>query len=425
MKLVEIKSKFKSEFDKFCSHFKHQGIWVLIGRIYLMIGVFVISIILTKNFSPSSYGEYKYYISILALFSIFSLPESFQIIIRYVLRGHTRVLIHLTRLRLKFTVATSLVLFFIALFKYFINSNFELYLLIAVFLPFYYSYDLYVPFLQAKMNFKLLNVFLIIRISIQIILIYLAVLLFKSPIVCFLALIISFSSLNFIFYNYVKYKYNIEPYIYDKRVSNLFIKQTIFLSIVGILPILIENFDKIVIAKYFDYSSLAYFSLGLMIGKAVNGFFKPFLTTFSAKLVFNKMSVFHCYVIIIIGTMFGLMISIYIIPPLLLLIYGSSYENSIIYSQIIVSSLGLYIFHSLYYNQAMFNKNLSLNSIYLANTFTPIALIGLLFLIVNLNFSTNQNLILICCLYPTRMIFSLIVLRFSQDRQKLLKSILS
>ena len=233
MILLEINSKLKSEFDKFCLHFKDQGIWVLIGRIYLTLGVFLISIILTNNLSPSLYGEYKYYISILALFSIFSLPESFQIIVRYASRGHSRILIHLTRLRLKFTFAASMILFFLGLFKYFNNSNFELYLLIAVFLPFYYSYDLYIPFLQAKMNFKLLNVFLIIRVSIQIILIYLAVLFFKSPLVPFIGLMISFSFLNFIFYNYVKIRYNIKSYIYDKRVSNLFIKQTfsLFMSL--------------------------------------------------------------------------------------------------------------------------------------------------------------------------------------------------
>lgn len=401
-----------------------QGIWVLVGRLYLMIFVFGISIILTNYLSPSLYGEYKYYVSILALFSVLSLPESFQIIIRYVTRGYAQILTHLTELRLKFVLATSLVLFLIALFKYFLNSNFEFYVISAIFLPFYYSFDLYIPFLQAKMNFKLLNIFLIIRISIQTLLIYLSVLFFTSPLAPFAALMLSFSSLNYLFYKYIVYKYNITPYIFDFRIKNVFNKQLLFLSVIGILPVLAENIDKILIAKHFDFDSLAFFMLGLLIGKAINGFFKPFLTTFSAKLVFKKLSIFHGYIIIISGTILGLIISFFIIPTLLLLLYGSTYENSIIYAQIIVSSLGLFLFHTLFYNQAMFNKNTSLKSIYFSNTLTPLIQIGLLFLIININLPSNQSLLMISFLYPVRLISSIIILKVSRGVQRLDKPFL-
>lgn len=407
--------KLKKEIFNLFLFFKQYGTWVFWGRIYLLISAFVISIILTKFLTNDSYGAYKYYISIFGLFSIFSLPHANQIVIRYVPRGYDNILLFSVSERFKGALFGSMLSSLISLYCYVNDQPYKVYLIIAFFLPFYYSIDLYNSFLQAKMNFRLLNIFFVIRSSIQMLLILVTSYIFRDPFIVFIAFLLSFAFTNYIFLKKTICFYKIKRRLYSARESRFFRRQIYLLSFFGIFPIFLENIDKILIEKYFDLTSLAYFSLGLLIGKSINGFFKPFLSTFSAKLVHKKITAFQKLLLFSFGTALGFLISYVIIPYAVKLFYGDTYFLSIHYAQIVCCSLGLYLFHTLYYNQAMFHRKSSIKKIYINNVLTPVLLIFYFLIVVNSNFEMSTKLLLLAFAYPLKLMISIFILFFNNN----------
>jgi O-antigen/teichoic acid export membrane protein len=410
MKLVELSNNLSKDLKKGLVHFKKQGTWVFFGRIYLMFNSFLMSIVLTKNLSLDGYGEYKYSISVFAIFALFSLPEASQIIVKYVPRGFDNALISLLKLRVNFSLIGSLFLCLVGVYFYFKSESFLFYFILAFFLPFYYGFNLFNPYLQAKENFRLLNILFVIRATCQLLAILIAFLFLDSFLYILAIYIISYSTCNFLFFLYVKKIYQLKNEIQNPKITKFFRKQVFLLSLVGILPIIQENIDKVLIAKYIDFNSLAVFSIGILIGKTVNGFFKPFISTFSAKLVSKTFNKRQYTFVFLGGTIFGVVLSLFIIPFLITTIYGNKYEGSILFSQIMICSLGIYFFHSLYYNQTMFNKKKTIKSIYVNNLCTPFLLLVILFIFLNMETSNVNRLILITLLYPIRLVISVLLI---------------
>jgi len=407
------------DFKKITKHFKEQGTWVFIGRIYLMFISFILSIVLTRTLDVDAYGEYKYILSIFALFAFFSLPESSQIMMRYVPRGQDNIYQLLLKLRVKFSILGSLAFVSYALYNYY-NNEMGLYysfLCLSLVFPFFYSYQLFDPFLQAKMNYKLLNKLFVIRSTVQLFLVFFAVILFKTALAGIIAFTLSIALSNWFFYNLVKKKYSIfsSNNVSSTKKKKLFEKQAITLSAIGILPIVAENIDKILIVQYIDYKSLAIFSIGLLIGKTVNGFFKPFLSTINAKLVHKELAKRHYFILFIGGTLLGMILSL-VIPKLIIFIYGEQYAKSTIFANVIILSMGIYFLQTVYYNQALFNRNSSINKIYINNVITPIILIILIGLFLHFPNDIEIKLLLLSCLYPIRLLLTIFIIYILRKR---------
>ena len=415
-------NKVKSDSIRIITHLKKDGIWVFLGRVFLMAKSFVMSILLTRYLSLENYGEYKLLLSYMGVFALFSLPEASQILIKYVPRGHDNALKTLLNQRVKFSLMASLTLCCYCGYLFFVGETWISYFIIALFLPFYYAFNLFQPYLIAKQNFKLLNQLFVLRSLIQLLAVYIGLLFAQNVMIVLVCFLASFSLSNVLFYFLIRKKYfkEISKIRSDERVNKFFRKHALLLSLVGVLPIVMENLDKILIANHIDLKSVAVFSIGILIGKSVNSFFKPFISTLSAKLVFNTINKRQYLLIMFFGTLFGVITSFILIPKTIIYFYGDQYGDSIIFSQILISSLGIYLLHSFYYNQTMFNKKKSIKIIYINNIFIPLALVLLLYAFVNIGYSAKTKLLLISFLYPVRLVLSIILI-FSIEEFGLLK----
>jgi len=410
MGLNVIIKKIEKDFKSIYKHLIAQGVWVFLGRIYLMGIAFLSSIILTKYLSVDQYGEYRYLMSIIALVVMFSLPESSQIIIRYIPRKFGSLYSILTLERMKYAIIGSLVFILLGIYSYSEGkSSLSItYFVLAAINPFYQTFSLYDALLQAKIDYKRLNQLYVIKTSIQLFVTLIILYIFNSVYVLILFTIITISIIDYFFYKFINKIYPSEN-VLKLNILDRFKKEVLILSLVGVLPIISAQLDKILIANYLNYASVGIFTIGFFFGKTINSFFKPFISTINAKLVYLKLKRRHYLIVFFIGTLIGSLLSLYV-DFLLIYIYGNNYASSYIYARIVLFSMGLYFVQTIYANQNLFYKKSSLFKVYFTNAFVPIfSMLYMLAIILNFE-KSNMILLGMALLYPINLLLSIFLL---------------
>ncbi len=376
----------------------------------------LISVVLTRLLSVSEYGDYRYLFTIFIILSFFSLPSSTNAIIRFVPQGFDWSYISLTNLRIKFSLLGSgffLCVAIIGIFYEKIDNPF-IFLIFAICFPIFNSMDLFEYFLQAKIKFKKLNYLQVLRAFIRLTLTIFICWLTRSAIYTLITFIIVTCIFNLVSYFYIKFLFKIknckkEFEIDEKKVKSMAIN----LSLVGLLPMVSTYIDKIAIAKYINTESLAIFTIGILLGETVNGFFKGLLSTLNPKLVHYKIKRWHYFTIFFTGTFFGLVIS-YIMPLVINFLYGHKYINSAIYAKIIFLSLGIHLVVILYHNQLLFNKNKPLKTLYYGESVISVIKIILILLFITIPETNEGKLIMLALMYPIKNILTGVVFFISE-----------
>jgi len=402
------------ELKKILKFFKKQGFFVFLGRFYFVITTFLISFFLTKYLSEDDYGKYKFFFSIFSLLSVFSLINSADILMKYIDRiKNNFILFDLIRYRLKFSLLGFILLTVIILFNFSSESSiYTLFFTSLCFFPFY-SFDLYIPYYNSQLNFRKLNINYVIRDSIKIISLLIGVFFGASFAELLLIFIGAVSISNFLFVTEIYYKQKNKKPIF-KKISKLIRSQTLTLSIIGILGIFRYNVDKILIGNYENYESLAVYSIGVLVGTNINSFFKIFLNTINAKLIYIKLNKTYYLILFLSGTLIGVFLSFLIIPYFFELIYGINYVNGLIYCQIIVSSLGLLFIKTIYYNSSLLHKNNNIKDIHTNNILTPLIIIIYMILIFNSEIESNEKFIYFSLMFPLEYILNIVIIYLSK-----------
>lgn len=399
------------ELKKISRFFKKQGFFVFLGRLYYVITTFLISFFLTKYLSEDDYGKYKFFFSIFSLLSVFSLVNSADILMKYIDRiKNNFLLFNLIRYRLKFSLLGFMLLTLIMLFNFSSESSiYTLFFTCLCFLPFY-SFDSYIPYYNSKLNFRKLNINFIIRDSIKIISLLIGVFFGASFAELLLIFIGSVSVSNFLFVTEIYYKQKNKKPVF-KKISKLIRSQTLTLSIIGVLGIFRYNVDKILVGNFENYESLAVYSIGVLVGTNINSFFKIFLNTVNAKLVYIKLNKTYYLILLLSGTLVGVFLSFLIIPYFFELIYGVNYINGLIYCQIIVSSLGLLFIKTIYYNSSLLHKNNNIKVVLRNNILTPLIIIIYMILIFfSSEIESSEKFIYLSLMFPLEYILNIIII---------------
>ena len=399
------------ELKKILRFFKKQGFFIFLGRLYYVITTFLISFFLTKYLSEDDYGKYKFFFSIFSLLSVFSILNSADILMKYIDRiKNNFLLFNLIRYRLKFSLLGFMLLTLIILFNFSSESSiYTLFFNCLCFLPFY-SLDSYIPYYNSKLNFRKLNINFIIRDSIKIISLLIGVFFGVSFAELLLIFIGSVSLSNFLFVTEIYYKQKNKKPVF-KKISKFIRSQTLTLSIIGVLGIFRYNVDKILIGNFENYESLAVYSIGVLVGTNINNFFKIFLNTINAKLVYIKLNKTYYLILFLSGTIIGVFLSFLIIPYFFELIYGVNYINGLIYCQIIVSSLGLLFIKTIYYNSSLLHKNNNIQVVHRNNILTPLILIIYMILIFfSSDIESSEKFIYLSLMFPLEYILNIIII---------------
>lgn len=391
--------------------YKH-GHWTVTGRVFVGLLNLLLSVVLTKLMSTSDYGSYQYYISIFLLLEFFSNPGASNAVVKYVALGKDWVCNFLLSQRVKFSLIASVIFVILGIYKIYVGEYSEsiIYFSFSIFFPFYFSYDLFLYYLHAKIELKRLNIILIIRSITQLFFTILVFKLSNNVLITSISFIGSTSILNWFFY-----KKNIKIFStsnYETNIKKDAQKMAIGLSLVGILGTIVSQIDKILIFNLIDSKSLAIFSIGMMIGISINSLFKSILSSLDAKLVVHNIKKWHYWFIFFFGSIIGAIISL-IIPFIIETLYGDEYKESAYYASVVIFSLGLYLVNHLLDSSYMLHYKKDIIPVYVSKVGVAIIQLTLILLIFLFGSSGEEILKYLPYVYVSKILIQILLINLS------------
>lgn len=329
-----------------------NSFWTSVGKFFSTISGIIVLIFLTRYISKDTVGQYNFYLSILAIIAIFSIPGLNTSTIEAVAKNNDGVYKKAVKTSFKWSWFGSLVLILIAIYFYFIKNDQTLFLasLITVFLfPFLYTPNTWRSFLIGKQKFKQLN-FLSSLQSILYLSAMILVIIFSHG---NLIWIISVYLLIQIIANIFSYFFS-QRYIQNNNENNDWKSYGFFLTKMQILGLISANIDKIVIGIFMNMETLAIYSVARKMITSLQGLFKEFLNIYIAKIAKRNKINFKKYFFISGLTVVFSIIAIIFTPFVINLLFPN-YEASIFLTQIFLAFLPIWVLDLLLIYEATYN----------------------------------------------------------------------
>lgn len=389
------------------SHLRSQGIWVFLSRTYLSGGALLSSVLLARLMTLEEMGAYRLVMSGINLFSVLALPGAFEVLIRYLPRGEFHIYPYLFQRRIIVALLAAIGFggFCSITFDHLATSQILSLGLIAAMLPLYFSSQMYEAGYQAQMKFRQLSTIYIGRTSLQLAGFLVAFLIFGEVFKAIATMIFLMTAYHVWQHHRLTKDLAIKAgeKITELRVVN---REAWLISIFTILPMVMENIDKILLENNVGLSGLAIYSTGMALGIAVNALVKPFINSINALLVHKTLSMQHYALVAIVGSLIGSVCSL-LLPHLIPLLYGASYEESVPIAVTVTMSMGLFLWKTLYFNHALFNRGKKLKVIYFSNMIMSSIVIVYILVVMSLVKDTRQLMLAFAFTYPLKLILSI------------------
>ena len=357
------------------------GFWLVSGQVISSFAVFLSLIAFANLLPPVVYGNYKYLLSIFGLLSIFSLTGMGKALAQAVARGYEGSIFDAFWLKLKWSLGGSLVVFVLAGYYWLHdNNNLPIPLLLAgIFLPLMQASNLYSDYLGGRKDFKSLTKFNVLN-NILGSLFLIAVLFFSQNLfIIIAAYLLIYTFLNAFFFTKIiaRFRPNLET---DEKT----LSYGKHLSLMDVLNVIAEYFDRLLIFQLLGATELAIYSLAIAPVEKIKGYLKNIQTLALPKFslrsgqeikstIYKKMSLLALFILIIV-------IFYIIFIPFAFRLFFPQYLSSIGYSQIfalsLVASAAMLAYSALLAQMAR-------KELYRVNIIMPIIQIILLFICIS------------------------------------------
>lgn len=316
------------------------GAWLGIGQVVSMFVTLIISIMFANMISPESYGNYKYILSIASLLALSTLNGMDSAVTQSITRGFDGTLNSGLKTKIRWGALGSIASLIISTY-YFMNSNITLtvaFIIVAIFLPFIESFDIYNSLLWGKKLFNIQVKYDIVRKIIT--LIFITAIIYATKNI-HIILIIYFLSLVVpnIFFYYKTYK----KYQSNDKVDTDSAQYGKNLSMVYIINVILNELDKILVFQHIGATDLARYSIAIAPTDQIKGLMKNInslaMPQFIQRTMIDiKKTIWKKISVLIIGSILIVVIYILIIP-LFFKIFFPKYITSITLSRILSLSL--------------------------------------------------------------------------------------
>lgn len=314
--------------------------WLSIGQFVASMSAFLTSIAFANLLSPDAFGIYKYIISINSLLLITTLSGMDSAITQSVSRGFDGTLNSGVKTKMKWGLFGTILSFGIALY-YFLNGNMILsisFSLVAFFVPFAESFDMYNSLLFGKKLFDVQTKYNVIKKLITLVVMISVLFLTKNLYYIILAYFLSTTLPNLYFLKRTERLYKENDNI-DKES----VKYGKNLSAINIITLILGELDKVLVFQYVGAANLAIYSLAVAPTDQIKGLLKNVnalaLPQFAQrtpdeirKTIWQKIKILSFVSILII-------LVYVILAPFFYKIFFPKYLDSIVFSQILSISL--------------------------------------------------------------------------------------
>lgn len=367
------------------------GFWLTLGQIISSLSSFLLAIAFANLLPKETYGTYKYVLSLVGMLSVFTLSGMGTSLTRSVAKGFEGSLIPILKEQIKWGSMGSFVSLGIATY-YYLNGNLTLticFVIATIFLPLMDSLGIYESILNGRKNFKLSTKYSIIIKIIATILMILVLIISKNIYLILFTYFISYTTCRFIFL-----KLTIKKEKPNSKIEADTISYGKHLSLMGILGLIANQIDKVLVFHFLGAGELAIYSIAIAIPEQIKGFLKSINTLALPKFAEKPISEIKKNIYQKISKFLGIIILIIIIywlsTPLIFKILLPKYLDSIFYSQIF--SLGLLnipiafimlpIFQSQGLKRELYKMNISISILQIILVFSLTYLYGLIGLII-------------------------------------------
>lgn len=234
------------------------GFWLSLGQVFSSISSFLIAAAFANLLPKETYGTYKYVLSLFGILSITTLQEMGTSYAQAVARGLEGNFYDVIKNKIKWGSLGSLGALIFSLY-YFFNTNYTLSLslaIIAVFIPIFNGFYLYLPFLSGKKMFDKAMIYEIVAKIISTLFVLAAIILSKNIFIILISYFAPLTIIRICFLNYTKNKY---------KPNNLkdggVVSYGKHLSVMEILQTLAGEADKILTFHYLGPAQLAIYSV--------------------------------------------------------------------------------------------------------------------------------------------------------------------
>ena len=256
---ISIKSQRITETDNV--YIIKHGSYLMIGNIISIASSFLLSIAFARLLPQETYGQYNYILSIMAILAISSLHGINTAIIQGVSRGFEGVFKKGLEIKLKWGLFGSIGSIGVALYFWLQNnSQFAIsFLIIAIFLPLFKSGEIYQSYLDGKKLFgKRATYSTLIQVLSTIIIIF-TLFLTRNLVILILIYFLSYSLLRMLFLFLIIKK--LKP---NNTNSPGIITYGKHLSLLGIISIIVQQVDKILLFNFVGPIQLAIYSFATL-----------------------------------------------------------------------------------------------------------------------------------------------------------------
>lgn len=356
------------------------GFWLTIGQVASSFAAFILAVAFANFLSPETYGSYKYVISIVSILAIFTLPNMSIAFIRSVSQNKEGNIKDIINKKIKWGLIASFIALIFAIY-YFLKNDSALaitFIIASIFLPVFNTFKIHYALLQGRKEFAISSKYLIWNQILPSLLMIIIVFFYKNIYVIVSSYFIIWTIVNTIFY-----KISIKKYPPNNNKDGEVVNYGRDLSLMNILPTIVQYIDGILIFFYLGPVNLAIYSFAIAIPEQIKGLFKNtqmlILPKFSENNNYNLKNNLKRKILQASGALIIVTILYIIIAPFVYKIFFHQYLNSINYSQIFAISI---IFVSSVLPLSALQAKLAKKELYKFNTIRSILQICLVYFLV-------------------------------------------
>lgn len=316
------------------------GFWLTLGSIASSAVAFLMAIAFANLLSPSTYGNYKYILSLVGILGIFSLTGIRTAVAQATARGLEGSFYTGFKTQLKWGILLSFAATGMSLY-YWLRGNEFLpipLLIIAVFLPLMMASRVYVGILTGRKLFYIQTKYNIINQIVFAAIIITALFFTKNLLWLITAYIVSHTFLTYFFYLITKLKF--KP---NKKEDPKTLSFGIHLSLMEVVGKAASYLDQILLFTLVGSSQLAIYAFAIILPEQIKSTLGNIQALASPKLAAKSRTDIRKTIMQKVKKLFFLSVVIIIlyivIAPYFYRIFFPQYINSVLYSQVFILSL--------------------------------------------------------------------------------------
>ncbi len=238
-----------------------NGLWLGLDDLTSILASVLLTVVFANSISKETYGSYRYILSVFGILSITTLPNMNIAVSGAVARGSTGILKKAFKTRIRWGFFGSIASLIFGIYYFTQNNSLmsSAFALVALFLPFMDSLNLYEGFLRGKKLFNLQSQYAIVTRLISTIVLIGTIFLTKNLIIILIAFFLPYVITRLYFYLYTSRNLKTDETITDQKT----ITYGKHLSVIQLLGVLVNYLDNVLIFSYLGPISLAVYSIAL------------------------------------------------------------------------------------------------------------------------------------------------------------------